>query len=98
MGPCVRGTTSVIVGWAKRSVPTVVQHRRGNGGHGADAPLPTLRGLRSIETERHWLYYNMTVVSRTLPLIRKLRCEPFSWRYFLLCLPPGSVALSRTLS
>jgi hypothetical protein len=34
----------MFVGWAKRSVPTILRGARGIGGHGARAPLPTLRG------------------------------------------------------
>src|SRR5689334_21737393 len=35
------------VGWAKRSVPTITS-RMLEGGHGADAPLPTLRSLPAV--------------------------------------------------
>src|SRR5260370_29362927 len=39
-----------IVGWARRSVPTILARRRtAGGGHGASAPLPTLR-TRSYAT------------------------------------------------
>jgi hypothetical protein len=36
-------TFGMIVGWAKRSVPTISHGARSIGGHGARAPLPTLR-------------------------------------------------------
>ncbi|MEA2892849.1 MAG: hypothetical protein QOI05_3642, partial [Bradyrhizobium sp.] len=36
-------TFGMIVGWAKRSVPTILRGARSIGGHGARAPLPTLR-------------------------------------------------------
>ncbi|CUU21619.1 hypothetical protein CDS [Bradyrhizobium sp.] len=34
------------VGWAKRSVPTNFRETQERGGHGASAPLPTLRVQR----------------------------------------------------
>jgi hypothetical protein len=38
-------TFGMIVGWAKRSVPTILREARSIGGHGARAPLPTLRNF-----------------------------------------------------
>src|SRR4029453_11727324 len=35
-------TRGLVVGWAKRSVPTIF-YLNVDGGHGASAPLPTLR-------------------------------------------------------
>src|ERR1700732_4457596 len=45
-------------GWAKRSEPTIAHQRNRYGGHGADAPLPTLRilktkWLQSMPSPRH---------------------------------------------
>src|SRR6185437_3659474 len=40
--------TSRRIGWAKRSVPTI-DFSQSDGGHGADAPLPTLR-MRNVVT------------------------------------------------
>src|SRR3954447_25873118 len=41
---CERLTQNFFVGWAKRSVPTIPSGVS-DGGHGARAPLPTLRRL-----------------------------------------------------
>src|SRR2546426_902478 len=40
------GDGEELVGWAKRSVPTIAFRAR-NGGHGARAPLPTLRSYEA---------------------------------------------------
>src|SRR5258708_9713097 len=46
IGKAYLSLTSRIVGWAKRSVPTsLVRSLLIGGGHGASAPLPTLRNL-----------------------------------------------------
>src|SRR4051794_7433446 len=39
-----------IVGWTKRSVPTITSTAR-NGGHGANAPLPTLRRCSALAAD-----------------------------------------------
>src|SRR5260370_41712578 len=45
---CVGASSAVIVGWAKRSVPTILKRDPDvDGGHGARAPLPTLRNTDS---------------------------------------------------
>src|SRR5215472_953563 len=51
LGPDLRSCGSVVVGWAKRSVPTTAEP----GGHGAKtAPLPT---LQVIAVDRNPLYF-----------------------------------------
>src|SRR5882724_5996579 len=45
MSDCCEMTATETVGWAKRSVPTRIVGKK--GGHGASAPLPTLRTLRA---------------------------------------------------
>ena len=44
-----RGALTALVGWAKRSVPTQSISSGTDGGHGAYAPLPTLRNRNSAQ-------------------------------------------------